>query len=404
MQETWRWFGPQDRIQLSEIRQTGARGIVNALHEIPYGEVWTVEAITARKTLIAEDPALGLEWQVVESLPVHERIKLGDGDLEPLFETYRQSLRNLAACGIRTVCYNFMPLLDWTRTELAAPVVGGGTSLRFNMHEYVAFDVFMLEREGAADDVAPQTLARAKAWFEASTPADRERLVTAINAGLPGAYARYDVAGLREILGRYAGITRDDVRANYRRFLEAVVPVAEEAGMRLCVHPDDPPRPLFGLPRVVSNAEDIAFVLDAVPSPANGLTLCSGSLGANPANDVPAIAARFADKIHFAHLRNVAKDADGSFEEADHLAGDTDMVALVRVLMAEERRRRAEGRADAEIPMRPDHGHELLSDIGRGTHPGYPVIGRMRGLAELRGVMAAVAALDGDAAAHRVPA
>ena len=340
----------------------------------------------------------------MESLPVHERIKLGDGDLEPLFETYRQSLRNLAACGIHTVCYNFMPLLDWTRTELAAPVVGGGTSLRFNMHEYVAFDVFMLEREGAADDVAPQTLARAKAWFEASTPADRERLLTAINAGLPGAYARYDVAGLREILGRYAGITRDDVRANYRRFLEAVVPVAEEAGMRLCVHPDDPPRPLFGLPRVVSNAEDIAFVLDAVPSPANGLTLCSGSLGANPANDVPVIAARFADKIHFAHLRNVAKDADGSFEEADHLAGDTDMVALVRVLMAEERRRRAEGRADAEIPMRPDHGHELLSDIGRGTHPGYPVIGRMRGLAELRGVMAAVAALDGDAAAHRVPA
>lgn len=397
MQETWRWFGPADKIALAEIRQTGARGIVNALHEIPYGEVWTVEAIAERQGLIEAETSLGLTWRVVESLPVHERIKLGDGDLEPLFETYRQSLRNLAARGIETVCYNFMPLLDWTRTELAAPLAGGGTSLRFNMHEYAAFDVFMLERPGAAEEVTPDVLDRAKAWFDASDSADRDRLLAAIMAGLPGAYARYDVPGLRDILKRYDGVTRDDVRANFVRFLEAVIPTAEAAGMRLCVHPDDPPRPLFGLPRIVSDAEDIAFVLDAVPSSANGLTLCAGSLGANPLNDVPAIARRFADKIHFAHLRNVARDADGSFAEADHLAGDTDMVALVRVLMAEERRRRAEGRADWQIPMRPDHGHELLSDIGRGTHPGYPVIGRMRGLAELRGVMAAVAALEGSA-------
>jgi len=396
MQETWRWFGPADKIGLAEIRQTGARGIVNALHEIPYGEVWTVEAIRARQALIEANPALRLEWRVVESLPVHERIKLGDGDLEPLFETYRASLRNLAACGIETVCYNFMPLLDWTRTELAAPVAGGGTSLRFNIHEYAAFDVFMLERPGAAEEVSPDVLARAKTWFDASNAVGRDRLLAAIMAGLPGAYARYDVPGLREILKRYDGVTRDDVRAKFKRFLDAVIPTAEAAGIRLCVHPDDPPRPLFGLPRIVSNAEDIAFVLDAVPSPSNGLTLCSGSLGANPANDVPGIARRFADKIHFAHLRNVTKDADGSFEEADHLAGDTDMVALVRVLMAEERRRRAEGRADWQIPMRPDHGHELLFDIGRGTHPGYPVIGRMRGLAELRGVMAAVDALEGS--------
>ncbi|MEC5323765.1 MULTISPECIES: mannonate dehydratase [unclassified Aurantimonas] len=397
MQETWRWFGPADKIALAEIRQTGARGIVNALHEIPYGEVWPIEAIAARQALIEADPSLGLTWRVVESLPVHERIKLGDSDLEPLFETYRQSLRNLAARGIDTVCYNFMPLLDWTRTELAAPLAGGGTSLRFNLHEYAAFDVFMLERPGAAEDVSPEVLDRAKAWFDASDAADRERLLAAIMAGLPGAYARYDVPGLRDILKRYDGVTRDDVRANFKRFLEAIIPTAEAAGMRLCVHPDDPPRPLFGLPRIVSNAEDIAFVLDAVPSPSNGLTLCSGSLGANPLNDVPGIAQQFADKIHFAHLRNVAKDADGSFEEADHLAGDIDMVALVRVLMAEERRRRAEGRADWQIPMRPDHGHELLSDIGRGTHPGYPVIGRMRGLAELRGVMAAIEALEGSA-------
>lgn len=398
MQETWRWFGPADKIALAEIRQTGARGIVNALHEIPYGEVWTIEAIAARRALIEADSSLGLAWRVVESLPVHERIKLGDGDLEPLFETYRQSLRNLAARGIHTVCYNFMPLLDWTRTELAAPVAGGGTSLRFNMHEYAAFDVFMLERPGAADELSRELLDRARAWFEESNEADRERLLAAIMAGLPGAYARYDVPGLRDILKRYDGVTRDDVRANFKRFLEAVIPTGEAAGMRLCVHPDDPPRPLFGLPRIVSDAEDIAFVLDAVPSPSNGLTLCSGSLGANPVNDVPGIAQRFADKIHFAHLRNVAKDSDGSFAEADHLAGDTDMVALVRVLMAEERRRRSEGRADWQIPMRPDHGHELLSDIGRGTHPGYPVVGRMRGLAELRGVMATIEALEGSAA------
>lgn len=397
MQETWRWFGPQDRIELHEIRQTGAKGIVNALHEIPYGEIWSVEAIRARQAIVEADPALGMRWQVVESLPVHEGIKLGDGDLSRLFDTYRQSMRNLAACGIGTICYNFMPLLDWTRTQLAQPLPGGGSSLRFNMHEYVAFDVFMLERPGADEGVAPGLMSRAKAWFDASDDAERERLLGAIMAGLPGAYARYDVPGLREVLKRYDGIGRDDVRANYRRFLEEVVPTAEEIGIRLCVHPDDPPRSLFGLPRIVSDADDIAFALDCVDSPANGLTLCAGSLGANPANDVPAIAARFAERIHFAHLRNVAKEADGSFEEADHLDGDNDMVALIRVLLAEERRRKAAGRADWEIPMRPDHGHELLSDVGRGTHPGYPLIGRMRGLAELRGVIAAVGAIDGAA-------
>ncbi|NDV88456.1 mannonate dehydratase [Aurantimonas aggregata] len=398
MQETWRWFGPQDRIGLHEIRQTGARGIVNALHEIPYGEIWSEAAIRDRQAIIEADPTLGLRWQVVESLPLHEGIKLGDGDLSRIFDAYRQSLRNLAACGIEIVCYNFMPLLDWTRTQLAQPLPGGGSSLRFNMHEYVAFDVFMLERPGAADGLAPDLLARAKAWFDASDETERERLLSAIMAGLPGAYERYDVPGLREVLKRYDGVSRDDVRANFRRFLEEVVPTAEEVGIRLCVHPDDPPRPLFGLPRVVSNADDIAFVMDCVDSPANGLTLCAGSLGANPANDVPAIAARFAERIHFAHLRNVAKEEDGSFEEADHLGGDNDMVALIRVLLAEERRRKTAGRADWEIPMRPDHGHELLSDVGRGTHPGYPLIGRLRGLAELRGVIAAVNAIDGAAA------
>jgi mannonate dehydratase len=397
MQETWRWFGPQDRIGLHEIRQTGARGIVNALHEIPYGEIWSVDAIRARQAIVEADASLGMRWKVVESLPVHEGIKLGDGDLDRLFDTYRQSLRNLAACGIERVCYNFMPLLDWTRTQLAQPLPGGGSSLRFNMHEYVAFDVFMLERPGAEEGLPPDLLARAKAWFDASDEAERDRLLGAIMAGLPGAYERYDVPGLREVLKRYDGIGRDDVRSNYRRFLQEVVPTAEEAGIRLCVHPDDPPRSLFGLPRIVSTGDDIAFALDCVESSANGLTLCAGSLGANPANDVPTIAARFAERIHFAHLRNVAKEEDGSFEEADHLNGDNDMVAVIRVLLAEERRRKAAGRADWEIPMRPDHGHELLSDVGRGTHPGYPLIGRLRGLAELRGVIAAVDAIDGAA-------
>ncbi|SJZ69973.1 mannonate dehydratase [Consotaella salsifontis] len=395
MQESFRWFGPADKVTLPEIVQTGATGIVTALHDIPYGEVWTVEQIEERKAFIERESDGRLSWVMVESLPVHESIKLGDRDLTPLYENYRISLRNLASCGIKAVCYNFMPLLDWTRTQLREPLPGGGSALRFNMHEYAAFEVFILEREGAAETFSADVLERAKAWFDASTQEDRDRLLNSIMAGLPGAYERYDVAGLRAVLARYKGITVDDIRANYVAFLKAVVPTAEETGVMLCVHPDDPPRPIFGLPRVVKNAEDIAFILDAVPSLANGLTLCSGSLGANPENDVPAIAARFADRIHFAHLRNVKKEADGSFQEAAHLAGDTDMVKLVRVLMAEEKRRRESGRADSNIVMRPDHGHEMLFDVGRKTHPGYPLIGRMRGLAELRGVMAAISAIEG---------
>ena len=391
MKECWRWYGPLDRIALSEVAQTGASGIVTALHEIPYGEVWSPEAIAERHALIAAEPALGLAWEVVESLPVHERIKRGEGDLEPLFANYRQSLANLAASGVKVVCYNFMPLLDWTRTHTRWPLPRGGTALRFSAPHMAGFEVFVLGREAARGDYPPEVVEAGREWFESSDEAERARLLADIMAGLPGAYDRYDVAGLREGLRGYEGIDREALRANYRAFLRAVVPTAEELGMRLCVHPDDPPRDILGLPRIVTNADDIAWVLDAVDSPANGLTLCSGSLGANPANDVPAIARRFADRIHFAHLRNVAKEPDGSFTEAEHLGGDTDMVALVRALMGEERRRRAEGREDAVIPMRPDHGHELLDDEARETHPGYPLVGRMRGLAELRGVMAALA-------------
>lgn len=389
MKESWRWYGPFDKIALSEIAQTGATGIVNALHEVPYGEVWQSDAIAARRDEIA-GTNLDLTWNVVESLPIHENIKRGEGNLDQLFANYRQSMKNLADNGIHTICYNFMPLLDWTRTHLYAPVYRGGTALRFSSAHMAAFEIHMLEREGAEADYSEEVCAEAKIWFGASTEHDRQTLLNSIMSGLPGAFDRYDINGLREALKRYKGIGRAEIRANYARFLAEIIPAAEELGMRFCVHPDDPPRDILGLPRIVSSEEDIAWIMAQQDSRANGLTLCSGSLGANPANDVPAIARRFADRIHFAHLRNVAKEPDGSFQEAAHLDGDTDMVALIAALVAEEARRKAEGRSDWEIPFRPDHGHELLSDIGSGTVVGYPLIGRLRGLAELRGVIRAL--------------
>ncbi len=382
MIEGWRWFGPLDRIGLGEVAQTGARAVVTALHEIPYGEVWPVEAIRARQEMV-RGAGHELDWLVVESLPVHEDIKRGTGDLAGLFANYRQSLANLADCGVRTVCYNFMPLLDWTRTTLTAPVRGGGTALRFDAVEMAAFEVHMLRRPAAEDDYPAEVLERAGAWFAASDEAQRERLLASIMAGLPGAFDRYTVETLREALATYEGLDREGLRANYARFLAEVVPAAEELGVRLCVHPDDPPRDILGLPRIVSTGEDIGWVLAQEESAANGLTLCSGSLGAHPENDVPAIAERHANRIAFVHLRNVAKEPDGSFQESDHLAGDVDMVKLVEVLLAEDARRGG----DAFV-FRPDHGHELGPDLGRGTHPGYPLVGRLRGLAELRGVMA----------------
>jgi mannonate dehydratase len=393
MEQTWRWFGPEDVIQLSHVRQTGATGIVTALHHIPYGVVWSIEEIEKRKALIAADSSLGLRWSVVESLPIHESIKIGEGNLAPPFDNYRQSMRNLAQCGVTTICYNFMPVVDWTRTEVAYPLPGGGTALRFNAHEFAAFDCFMLERPGAEAEHPPELVARGREWYDRSSESDRRKLLANIMAGLPGAYDRYDVPGLRVMLDRYRDVDAERLRENLARFLREVIPVAAEVGIRMCIHPDDPPRPLMDLPRIVSNAEDLEFILGAVDAPSNGVTLCSGSLGANPANDVPCIARRFANRIWFAHLRNVAKEPDGSFMEADHLGGDTDMVALVSVLLEEQNRRKESGEPRWRIPMRPDHGHELLDDVGKPTHPGYPAIGRMKGLAELRGVMTAVSSL-----------
>ncbi len=387
MIESWRWYGQFDKISLSEVAQTGASGIVTALHEIPYGEVWPQDAVAARKAAVQ---SAGFDWVVVESLPIHEDIKRGQGDLPTLFANYRQSMANLAAEGVKTICYNFMPILDWTRTDLASPVKGGGTCLRFSAVRMAAFEIHMLGRAEAADDYPPEVLAKAAVWFQQASEADRAVLLSSIMAGLPGAFDRYDIAGLRKALATYDGIGRDELRANYRRFLQEIIPAAEDLGMRFCVHPDDPPRNILGLPRIVSTGEDLQWILDCVDAPSNGVTLCAGSLGARPGNDVPAIAQAVASRIHFAHLRNVSKDPDGSFEEAAHLDGDTDMVALIAVLLNEEARRRAEGREDAAIPFRPDHGHEILSDIGRGLVPGYPLIGRLRGLAELRGVIRAL--------------
>ena len=385
MKESWRWYGPLDRISLSEVAQTGASGIVTALHEIPYGAVWSRQAVSERKATIA---AAGFDWVVVESLPIHERIKRGEGDLTELFANYRQSMANLAAEGISTICYNFMPLLDWTRTDLAAPVARGGTCLRFSAMKMAALELFLIGRDAAREDYPAEVVAAAERWFQASSDDDRGLLMRSVMAGLPGAYDRYDAAGLKAALRLYDGMDRVALRGHYRRFLDEIIPAAEDLGMRFCVHPDDPPRDILGLPRIVSDADDIAWILDAVDSPANGLTLCAGSLGANPKNDVPGIARRFASRIRFAHLRNVRKDPDGSFEEAAHLEGDTDMVDLVAALLQEEARRREAGEQDWEIPFRPDHGHELLDDAARNTHPGYPLVGRLRGLAELRGVIA----------------
>ena len=387
MKETWRWYGPLDKINLAEIRQTGAEGIVTALHEIPYGQVWKRQVISARNNKIK---AAGFKWEVVESLPLHEDIKRGSGDLSTLFSNYRQSMVNLAAEGIRTICYNFMPLLDWTRTDLKSPLANGGTCLRFSACRMAAFEICMLKREGAEKDYPLEVVEKAHKWFMEAKEKDLQNLLNAIMAGLPGAFDRYDVEGLRYALESYRGMTADDVRANYQRFLNEVLPTAQELGMRLCVHPDDPPRNILGLPRIVSNAKDIDWVMKAFPTQSNGLTLCSGSLGSNPENDVVEIARRHANRIYFAHLRNVCKEPDGSFEEAAHLEGDTNMPALCQLLLDEENTRRRNAMTDWQIPFRPDHGHELLSDPKKKTFPGYPLIGRLRGLAEIRGILHAL--------------
>lgn len=390
MEHTWRWFGPADPITLEEVRQTDATGVVTALHEIPNGQVWPVEAIMERRALVE---AAGLTWSVVESVPVHEDIKRGGPLREEAVAAYQQTLRNLAACGLDVVCYNFMPVLDWTRTDLRFRLPAGGYALRFDIDAVTAFDVHLLARPGAADDYTPDQLDRARRHLDGLDDAGREVLTRTILAGLPGAEEHYTLDAFRDALRSYAHVDAATLRANLASFLRDVVPVAEEVGVRLAIHPDDPPRSLFGLPRVVSTAQDAQAVLDACPSPANGLTMCVGSYGSGAENDVVAMTRRFAREIFFVHLRSVSLDADGaSFVEAGHIDGDADMVAVVGLLVAEERRRAREG--GPRLPMRPDHGHELLDDATRRTNPGYSLVGRLKGLAQLRGVELAVRALS----------
>ncbi len=397
MRETWRWFGPEDEIWISEIMQTGAAGIVSALHDVPAGEVWPPAAIATRKRQIegTENAPTGLTWDVVESLPVSETIKTQAPKLKEHLAAYKTSLRHLADAGITTVCYNFMPVLDWTRTVLSRPLPAGGTAMAFDLTDFAVFDLHVLKRAGAEDDYDAETREAAATKFANVGEFLGPLLTDTILKGLPGSAEHWTADDVQEALWWYDGITPDRLRANLIDFLGEVVPVAEEVGVRLCCHPDDPPFPLLGLPRVMSTEEDYATLMQAVPNPANGITFCTGSLGVAPEFDPVRFIKRLGPHIHFVHLRNTTREGmvrrgKTSFFEDAHLAGDTDMVATIRALVAEEARRAEEGRSDAQIPMRPDHGHALLSDLDRPMMPGYPLIGRLRGLAELRGVMAAV--------------
>jgi mannonate dehydratase len=397
MRQTWRWFGPKDPIRTEDIAQAGAVGVVSALYHVPNGTVWTRDEIAKRQAEVArrsDGGPSGLTWDVVESMPVSEDIKKQKGDWRGHVDAYRTSLRNLAAAGIEVVCYNFMPVLDWTRTNLRWRLPTGATCMRFDIDDFAAFDIHILKRPGAAADFAPEVVEEAGRRAAAMDDATKQALSNAVTMGLPGSTESMDLDGLRAHLAEYGAISPDRLRRNLVDFLSEVVPLAENLGLRLCCHPDDPPFPLLGLPRIMSTAADYAAVLDAVPSPSNGMTLCSGSLGARPDNDLPAMMDRFGPKVQFLHLRNVRRDGDAlaeSFHEAEHLEGDTDMVALIAAVLREEARRAAEGRADAVIPMRPDHGQEIADDLTRGGQPGYPLVGRLRGLAELRGVERALA-------------
>jgi mannonate dehydratase len=387
MKQTWRWFGPDDPVPLAHVRQAGATGIVTALHHLNDGRAWPRDEVMKRK---AEIEAAGLEWSVVESIIVHEDVKTRTGGFRELIDNYNASIRAVAAAGVRTVCYNFMAITDWTRTDLDYVMPHGGAALRFDVVEFCAYDVMVLQRPGAEADHPPERIAEAKRRLTAMSESDLARLERNLIAWVPAREFVYDRESFRRMLDRYRDLSLEGFRENLFGFLREIVPVAEEAGVKLAIHPDDPPFPIFGLPRVVSNAPDARALLAAVPSPSNGLTLCTGSYGAARKNDLVTMAREFAPSIHFAHLRNVAHEPDGSFHESEHLDGDVDMVGVVRELLLEEQRRRAAGREDAVIPMRPDHGHQILDDIGKRVNPGYSAIGRLKGLAELRGIMRAV--------------
>jgi mannonate dehydratase len=387
MRQGWRWFGPGDPVSLRDIRQAGATDIVTALHHKYEGQEWSLEEVQERKSVCE---AQGLVWSVCESIPIPSAIKTGSAGAEKAIETWKTCLRSLGQAGVSLVCYNFMPVVDWTRTELEYALPHGGLALRFDMVDFVAYDVHILQRPGAVADYESDLVEKAARRHAGMSPEAVLALEHNIISGLPGGEGHYTRETLRDEIAKYDGIDADAMRRNLTAFLGEVAPVAKASGVTLVIHPDDPPFSLFGLPRVVSRAEDLRTFFAAVPDPANGITLCTGSYGAGRHNDLPALAGEFSERIHFAHLRNVRVEDDGSFYESDHLGGRVDMVAVIDLLLAEERRRRDSGMDRWEIVMRPDHGHVLLDDIGKKVNPGYSCIGRLKGLAELRGVITAL--------------
>ena len=395
MIETWRWFGPTDKVTLNDIRQTGASGIVTSLYHLEPGIVWKKEEISSRLTEIAGSKSLltKLSWQVVESLPVSEVIKTGSHPRDEHIKAWIESMENLSELGINVICYNFMPILDWTRTELAAPMSNGATAMYFDLLDFIAFDCFILERMDSQNDYEKQLVDKAKNRFEGFSEEKKLILSKNITAGLPGAGETLTFQEVKRRLDGYSGIDADKLRENFKYFLDAVVPTAEKLGVRLCCHPDDPPWSLLGLPRIMSTEEDYNWLVNVHPSKANGITFCTGSLGTSFENDLPGMVSRLGKHIHFFHLRNVTREQESiptSFYEDEHLSGNSDMIDIISEIIREENRRKAEGREDWSIPMRPDHGQNILDDHGRNAMPGYPAIGRLKGLAELRGVFKAL--------------
>ena len=392
MLQCWRWYGPEDPVTLDHAKQAGAIGIVTALHQIYDGRAWPLPDILARKAILAK---AGPGWNVVESIPVHNSIKTGAKEAGRYIGWYKDTMRNLAQAGVNTICYNFMPVVDWTRTDLMWQMPSTGYALRFDAIDFAAYDLFALERKGARDGYSPERLREAEERYKSATSVRMSRLERNLIAGLPATERKFDRGAFRQALAEYDGIGEEQLQSHLFGFLREIVPVAQELGLNMCIHPDDPPFPLYGLPRIVSTAAHIRQIFAAVDVPNNGLTFCVGSLGTRADNDLLAMAREFGPRIHFAHLRNVTREDDGSFHEADHLDGSSDMVAVIEALLAEEKRRRIEGRLDHEIPMRPDHGHLLADDIGKEKiNPGYSLIGRLKGLAELRGVIRALEHAD----------